>query len=164
MKSREVQGRSGARGEGGRWYKRYVADEWKNTKPGAQGTELSMRRCLCISYVFLLPRRARRPCIRVYLKYQYSIFVSLDICAPDGHTTTKSEFAIRVSEWGRVPLRISLPPHLHHVEIQRRYHQLVFLRSYYTRYSSLIASPTFLEMKTDGRRISHVRIAVFARV
>lgn len=35
--------------------------------------------------------------IRVYSKYQYSIFVSLDICAGRTQRRKESEFAIRVS-------------------------------------------------------------------
>lgn len=80
-----------------------VYSKWaeKQKARHTEGAELFMQQCLCISYV--LPRLSYL-CIRVYSKYQYSIFVSFDIRAGRTQRRKESEFAIRVS--GRGAFRV----------------------------------------------------------
>lgn len=74
-----------------------------------------MQRCLCTPYVFL--QRLSRSCIRVYSKYQYSIFVSLDIRVGRAQRRKESEFAIRVSGWDVFYADFAFSPHLYYTSL-----------------------------------------------
>lgn len=77
-----------------------------------KGTELSVQRCLCISYVFL-PRFSRL-CMSAYIRNINIPFSCRSIFAPDGRNDGKSRNLQYVFPGEACFARISLHPHLHY--------------------------------------------------